>query len=301
MKMLSISVVINTLNEEKNLPRAISSIKKLAKEIIVVDMHSSDATRTIAKEAGAKVFLHDKTDYVEPARNFAISKASGEWILVLDADEQASLSLRKKIREIIKNPTADYYRIPRKNMIFGKWVSHSGWWPDYNIRLFKKGFVSWNEIIHTVPTTQGKGADLTDDHGLALIHNNYETIDQFIARLNRYTSIQAKQKKESGYTFDWHDTIKRPSLEFLRRYFAEEGYKDGLHGLALAQLQAFSELVLYLKIWQLEKFVEKNTNPKEVVETLKLSQKDHNYWHADTLIKHGGGITQKVKRKLKLP
>jgi glycosyltransferase involved in cell wall biosynthesis len=299
--MTSISVVINTLNEETNLPKALASVKSLATQIIVVDMHSVDNTRTIAKDAGATVFLHDKIDYVEPARNFAISKANSEWILILDADEEVPKSLRGKIREILANPTADYYRLARKNIIFGSWIKHAGWWPDYNIRLFRKGFVQWNEIIHSVPTTTGKGGDIPSEEEFAIVHHNYNTIEQYIDRLNRYTSIQAKQKYQKEAAFSWIDLINKPSSEFLRRYFAEEGYKDGVHGLALAILQGFSEAVLYTKLWQLTKFTQQKVNPRQVITEMKKVQREYNYWHADTLIKHdGGGIKQHIKRKFKI-
>ena len=145
--MTKISVVINTLNEEKNLPRALASVKKFADEIVVVDMKSDDKTVEIAKKAGAKVYEYKRVGYVEPARNFAIGKATGKWILIIDADERLPGSLVKKLKEIVKNPSANYYRLPRKNLIFGKWVKHSRWWPDYNIRFFQKEFVSWSEII----------------------------------------------------------------------------------------------------------------------------------------------------------
>ncbi len=119
------------------MPRAIVSVKKLASEIVVVDMHSDDDTQKIAKKLGAKVFTHKRTGYVEPARNFAIGKATGEWILILDTDEKVSKILADRLKQISADDnSADYYRLPRKNIIFGKWIKHSRWWPDYNIRFF---------------------------------------------------------------------------------------------------------------------------------------------------------------------
>jgi glycosyltransferase involved in cell wall biosynthesis len=295
-----ISVVINTLNEEKNLPRALASVKQFADEIVVVDMKSDDKTVEIAKKAGAKVYEYKRVGYVEPARNFAIGKATGKWILIIDADEQLPGSLVKKLKEIVKNPSANYYRLPRKNLIFGKWVKHSRWWPDYNIRFFQKEFVSWSEIIHSVPMTQGKGLDLPAKEELALMHNNYESIEQYIERMNRYTTLHAKGLISEGYKFSWKDIIAKPTSEFLSRYFAGEGYKDGLHGLTLALLQAFSELTLYLKIWQSEKFKEREIGIGKVVKVMKKQESNLHYWQADALLKSGGGVLQKIKRKFKL-
>ena len=298
---IMISVVINTLNEEKNLPHALNSIKDLADEVVVVDMMSDDKTQEIAKEMGAKVYEHKREGYVEPARNFAIQKALGEWILILDADERISKNLKKKLKSIAEKSDADYYRLPRKNIVFGKWIKNSRWWPDYNIRFFKKGYVEWNEIIHSVPITSGKGADLEKSEDNAIIHNHYETIEQYITRMNRYTTHQAKNILKEEYEFNWKHLITKPSEEFLSRYFQGQGYKDGIHGLALSLLQSFSELVVYLKLWQLSGFEERNISEESVVNVIKRVRKDENYWFADTLLREKGGVLLRIKRKFRLP
>ena len=299
--MGKISVVINTLNEEKNLAKALASVKGFADEVVVVDMKSDDNTQEIAKKVGARVYEHKRTGYVEPARNFALRQAQGKLILILDADEILPEKLAKKLKEIAKAPSADYYRIPRKNIIFGKWIRHSRWWPDYNIRFFKKGFVSWREVIHSVPETKGRGLDLEADERNAIIHYNYFSINQFVERLNRYTELHSKLKIKDGYKFDWSDLIKKPTSEFLSRYFQGEGYKDGLHGFALAGLQAFSEFVMYLKVWEKQKFEEVEVKADDVIAEIKELESDLHYWQADTLLKEVGGIKNRIKRKLKLP
>lgn len=301
MSVSKISVVINTLNEASQLSRVLNSVKDFADEIVVVDMKSDDNTQEIAKKLKAKVYDHVRMSFVEPARNFAIGKATGDWILILDPDEELSPELATKLKDITKLDNADYVAIPRKNIIFGKWMQHSRWWPDYNIRFFKKGKVTWNDEIHSVPMTNGRGMDLEVTQDLAIIHHHYESIDQFVERLNRYTTQQAKSKQENNYSFKWEDLITKPSAEFLSRYFFGKGYKDGLHGLAVASLQAFSELILYLKLWQLNDFKEKEINYKDVIDVMKHTQKEENYWMADTFVNEHGGFTSKVKRKLKLP
>ena len=298
--MVKISVVINTLNEERNLPRAIASVKGMADEIVVVDMESEDKTVEIAKSLGAKVFTHKKTGYVEPARNYAISKASNPWVLVLDADEEVPLKLAQKITQVLKSPKADYYRIPRKNIIFGHWMKHSRWWPDYNIRLFKKNSVSWNEVIHTVPMTQGIGGEIEDKEEYALVHHNYNSVEEYIERMNRYSTLHAALLVNEGYKFSWKDIILKPSNEFLSRYFFGSGYKDGIHGLALSLLQAFSELTVYLKIWQKEKFTDQNPKLSEVVSVIRDQEKDLHYWVSDSLFNEGGNLSDRIRRKFKI-
>lgn len=276
--MSKISVVINTLNNESEISRAILSVKSLASEIVVCDMESSDKTAEVAKKLGAKVYSHKKEKCVELVRNFLISKATGDWILVLDPDEEVGLNLSKKLRKILEKPEADYYRLARKNIIFGKWIKHSRWWPDYNIRFFKKGFVSWDEVIHSVPMTKGKGMDLPEKEEYAIIHNNYSSIEGYLERMNRYSQVESEEMMKSGYVFSWKDLINKPLNEFLSRFFAGEGYKDGIHGLALAFLQAFSELTLYLKVWEKQGFSEKNLKKSEIKTELNKGISDLKWW-----------------------
>jgi (heptosyl)LPS beta-1,4-glucosyltransferase len=284
--MGKISAVINVVEEEtKLLPRALSSLKDFADDIVIVDMTSGKEVAQIAKKAGVRVVKHEFINYVEPVRNFGISKASGDWILVMDPDEELPKTLASELKKNMESPRADFFRLPRKNIVFGKWLKYSRWWPDYNIRFFKKGFVSWNEIIHGVPITQGLGVDLPDKEEFALIHYHYDTVEQFLERMNRYTDVQSKLIVKGNYKFIWKDLIRKPFGEFLSRYFAGEGYKDGLHGLTLALLQAFSELVLYLKVWQSEKFLEQGITVSEIDEEFTKSIKETRWWLVDALIK----------------
>lgn len=299
--MGSISVVINTLNESRALPKVLASVKPLADEIVVCDMQSDDNTVDIAKSLGAVVFSHKRLDYVEPARNYAIGKAKGDWILVLDVDEEITPKLIKKLKEIVKKSDADYYRIPRKNIIFDKWMKHTGWWPDYNIRFFKKGRVSWNEVIHAVPMTTGRGVDLPAEEDLAIIHDNYASIGEYLERMNRYTNVQSRNLLDKGYRFIWKDLINKPFSEFLSRFFFGEGYKDGVHGLALSLLQAFSQVVLYIKVWEQEKFLEQAVSFKEINKEIVKNKKDLDWWLLDALIKSKNVFTSiplRIKRKI---
>lgn len=301
--MARVSVIINTLNEEKKIGRCISSVKGFANEVVVVDMMSSDRTREIAKNLKARIFKHKKVGFVEPARNFAISKAKYDWVFILDADEEMSDGLKSYLKKELKDPQANFYRIPRKNIIFGKWLRHSGWWPDFNIRFFKKGTVTWNEVIHSVPMTTGKGLDLPIDPTLTIKHRHYTSVEEYITRLNKYTTIQSKELNKKGVEFDWKQLVTKPLSEFLRRYFAEQGFKDGIHGLAVCLLQAFSELVVYIKLWQKQKFVKKKIKETDVFSLFYESSKDIDWWMYETKISRAKNIITKlwlkVVRKLK--
>jgi len=276
--MKKISVVINTFNEEKNIRKAILSVA-WADEIVVCDMQSVDETVKIAKSLGAKVVSYKQVNFVEPARNFAISSATSEWILILDADEQVPETLVTRLKELVKkNISASYVEIPRKNIIFNKWIKYTGWWPDYQIRFFKKGSVTWNNEIHSRPQTKGVGLTLESEEKWAIIHHNYQTVSNYLDRMGRYTEIQAEELFKSGYRFRWQDLFEKPLSEFLSRYFSNHGYKDGLHGLSLSLLQAFSFFVLYLKIWEKTGLKEQDLGLAEFEGETKLISKDVDYW-----------------------
>ena len=275
--MDKISVVVNTFNEEKNIKRALASVL-WADEIIVCDMHSDDKTVEIAKKMGAKIFYHKKTEYVEPARNFAISKASNDWELILDADEEIPEKLVSRLQRMATDASTSFVEIPRKNIIFGHFMKASMWWPDYHIRFFKKGSVVWNTKIHSKPQTSGTGSKLEAEEELAIIHFNYQTVFQYVNRLNRYTDIEARDLQSAGIKFHWVDVVEKPLREFLSRFFANRGFDDGLHGLALSFLQSFSFLVVYLKLWELQKFTEEEIDPEKLNQVFRKSGKEICYW-----------------------
>lgn len=273
-----ISVVINTFNEEKNIEKALKSVN-WADEIVVCDMHSKDRTVEIAKRMGAKIFFHKREEYVEPARNFAISKASNDWILILDPDEEIPQSLAKRLQEIANNmKQIDYVKVPRKNIIFGHFMKASMWWPDLNVRFFRKGRVVWTDKIHRPPKVSGEGLDLSADPDWAIIHHHYESVSHFLERMIRYTKIQAEELKKEGYKFDWKDLIKKPFSEFLGRFFANRGFEDGLHGLALSLLQSFSIVVVYLQVWEMEGFNSQPVNLSEFKQLNKYCGVEIEYW-----------------------
>jgi glycosyltransferase involved in cell wall biosynthesis len=290
-----LSVVITTWNEELNLPRVVSSVKKIAGEIIVVDTESTDKTVEIAKKLGCIVYTHKNTGIVEPVRNFSIAKAKGDWVLLLDADEEVNPELADIIVKTISSDKADYYRLPRKNIIFNHWTKNSHWWPDYVYRLFKKGYISWGDEIHSIPVTRGRGADFPIDESRAITHHHYQTISQYILRIDRYTEHQLNLLVRDKTQFTWQQLIIKPSQEFIRQFFAREGFRDGVHGLALAGLQAVSELVLYLKLWQLTDFKQEFIPIREFNKQTLLQFKDFRWW----LYQHQG-ITGKILRKIKM-
>ena len=272
MSLNKISVIINTKNSSLTIERTLKSVT-WADEIVIVDMNSTDNTIEISKKYTDKVFQHEDVGFVEPARNFAISKATHDWIFILDADEEVSKDLKNTIKDLITKDV-DIYDIPRKNIVFGKWIKNAGWWPDYQRRLFRKGHVIWSDTIHTVPEIKGSVKKLEPKEGNAIIHHNYQTIEQYIDRLNRYTSIEADQKKDS--LISAAKTLQEGFSELQKRLYQHQGYKD-VHGIGLSLLQMFYQVAVQLKIWQNQGFKNIDSSIDNTVDTII---KELKYWHA---------------------
>ena len=302
MSKIKISAVINTWNEEQNLEDCLKSLH-FCDEIIVVDMASEDKTVEIAKKYTHKVFEIKNVGFVEPARNLSLSKAVGDWILVVDADERVPRELAQKLISITKEDSADFVRLPRKNIVFGQWLKYSRWWPDYNVRFFKKGAVTWQNEIHSVPITQGSGINLDDQEGLSLEHLHYQTIDQYLLRSIRYADQQAKELIQAGYVFDAKDLVSKPIGEFLSRFFAGEGYRDGLHGFIMSALQYFSILLVYIKIWQIQgnKKITDTAFSSTWVSVFQDKFKEFRYWYltfkVNTTKSKAGSVFYKILRR----
>lgn len=274
----NISVVINTRNEAENLNKCLHSIKDIADEIIVVDMHSTDNTLTVAKNYGAKIYSYRPMKYVEPARNFALSKATGKWILLLDPDEYLNKTLKKELQKISQRTDVDFVSIPRKNIILNKWFRHSNWWPDYVVRFFRRNQVTWNKEIHSQPATKGSGINLLDSEKMAIRHHNYTSVSQFVHRALRYSNIQAEELHRSQYKLKTSDFILKPIQEFNSRFYSGQGYKDGLHGLVLSVLQAFAIALIYIRLWEIEGASEKNLSKDSFVSSSQEATYEYSYW-----------------------
>ncbi len=295
-----ISVVINVRNEAEHLSKCLKSIKDLVDEIIIVDMKSTDDSAKIAKSYGARVFSYRPMKYVEPARNFAISKATGSWILLLDPDEYLQKTLKKELKSITQRNDVDFVKIPRQNYIFGKWIRHANCWPDYLIRFFKKGYVNWQKEIHSQPITKGNCLTLLDSDKLAIKHDNYQTINQFISRAVRYSSVQADELNSKDYKVKTSDFILKPIQEFNSRFYFSEGYKDGLHGLVFCLLQGFAIGLIYAKLWEKQGASDKQFLKESFVSASLESNYEYDHWFVKYFQKeYSSNIFKKILIKVR--
>lgn len=248
-----ISVVVTCFNEANKLKRCLESVNDFVQELVVVDLGSSDKSLAVAKEFDAKIYFHKFVPYVEVVRNYAISKASLDWILVLDPDEIIPKDLKEKLKEVARGNQFMAVNIPRKNIFFGKWIAHTNFWPDSLVRFFKKGKVTWGEKIHVYPQVNGEILSLPAKENLAIIHYGYDDIKQFIDRQNRYSQVEARNLYDLGERFSWGSFFWRPTREFLVRFIRHAGFLDGFYGFALSFLMMVYELQVMIKLWELEK------------------------------------------------
>lgn len=301
--MATLTVLINTKNEEKNLPRSLKSIRKLADKILVVDMHSTDGTVAIAEKAGAHV-INYKIDhgFADPARDFALTKVKTDWVFILDADEVVSEELAENIKKLINDEEFDVYYLPRQNIIFSQWIEHTGWWPDYQPRLFRKGYLRWPGKVHAQPVVKGNVKHLPTKKEFAITHYNYRDISHFLEKLNRYSSLTAEAipTKDKKKPITTAQTLNKFFSEFLRRYFAQDGIKDGIHGVGLSLLQSTHELATYLKKWELGGYPSSDVDKESGIRQLRQVQRELNYWIADYKVRNSSGLENiywRIRRK----
>lgn len=253
--MPKISAIIHTLNEEANIANAIRSVTTWVDEVIVVDMYSDDRTVEIAESHGAKVFQHERTGFVEPAREFAEQQATGDWIFVLDADEVASYPLSQTLLRIAREEKVDVCCLPRLNYFGGFPLLHSGWGPKQDLvqRFYRKGYLLHPKNVHGRPVLKegSRIVDLSFQDGSASIHFSYINVSHVIQKLDRYTNIEAAELFEKGKKAGFREILVRPVLEFINRYVRRKGCLDGWPGFYYCVLMLFYKMTTAMKLREL--------------------------------------------------
>lgn len=288
--MQSLSVVFSVHNEEKLFEEALKSVKNLADEIIVVDNESTDKTVQIAKKYTKNIYEHKNTpNSLNLTKNYGFSKAKGDWILSLDADERVSPDLAKEIFSILNAQRSTLnapigYWFPRKNIVFGKWIQHGIWYPDKQLRLFRHGLGKFpGKHNHEYLEVKGELSELKNH----LIHQNYQTIVQFVDKMNHtYTDNEAEVLLASGKKLEWIDAVRMPASDFILNFFRRQSYKDGLHGLTLSLLQAFYSLLVFAKAWEKQGFWEYDSKNFviDVKSELREKGKEFSWWYTKELV-----------------
>jgi len=243
-----LSVVIITHNEEENIGACLESVK-WADEIIVVDSESSDRTEEICRSFGVN-FIKEPWQGFAQQKNSAIEKATQDWILSLDADERVTPELKKEITTVLAsvNPKDGYF-IARKNFFLGRWIRRCGWYPDYNLRLFRrgKGLFGIREV-HEAIKIKGVSGLLKSP----MEHHTYKSLNDFMVRLDRYSTLAARELLKEKKSYGIFHIVFRPFYTFISMYFLRLGFLEGYYGLVISVLYAFYTFLKYIKLRELQ-------------------------------------------------
>ena len=240
---MNISATIIALNEQANIARAIESLR-CCDEVVVVDSGSSDRTVEIAANLGARVVESQWRGYAGQ-KNFAAVQASHDWVLSIDADEALSEALEAEIWRIKKNgPRFDAYTMPRMARYLGRWIQHSGWYPDRKVRLYDRRKAKWvGEYVHESVLAEGTLGHLQCN----LLHYTHNSLSGQLRVIDRYTTLAAEELVARKRRVYWTDLVLDPFWTFVRTYFLQAGFLDGMEGLTIAFMAAFYNFLKYAK------------------------------------------------------
>lgn len=236
-----LAVVVLTKNEEDNIWACLQSVS-WADRLYVLDSLSTDRTVELARRAGAEVQQRFFVNYADQ-RNTALEMFAAKWIFFVDADERGTPELGSEVRRVIRQDDVVGWWVPRRNYIWGRWIRHTGWYPDYQLRLLKRGFAQYDPTreVHEIVLLDGPDGHLQNP----LIHYNYATVRQFLQKQDFYATYEAGILVKRGIQPRPHNFVLQPLREFYRRYWILQGYKDGGHGLLLSLLMAYYTFVAY--------------------------------------------------------
>jgi (heptosyl)LPS beta-1,4-glucosyltransferase len=244
-----LSVTVITRNEEAQIGDCLESVR-WADEIVIVDTGSADRTLEICHKYTPHVYSRPWEGYA-PAKNAALARATGDWILSLDADERVSDGLHAEVAALQRQPIvnlADGYAIPRRNYLWGRWLRYGGLYPDDQIRLFKRGKGAFKaRRVHESVAIDGRVERL--QHPIE--HHSYQGLGDVIQRLERYTDLAALDLRDQGQLFRLPALIMRPAGRFLRNYVWKQGFRDGIPGLIMAASYAYGVFAREAKLWEL--------------------------------------------------
>ncbi|RMF98305.1 MAG: glycosyltransferase family 2 protein [Candidatus Schekmanbacteria bacterium] len=246
-KNKKISAVVITFNEEENIEECLKSLL-WTDEIIIVDSFSNDNTVEIAKRYTSKIYQKVFSGHIEQ-KNFALSLTNYEWIISLDADERISNGLKNEIIETINSPSScNGYFIKRENYYLGKKINHSGWNPDYKLRLFKKEYAKWDGINpHDSISLEGKKGYLKNP----IIHYTYKNLTQHFSQIDYFSSIGAKEYYSKKKQCRFYHLLLLPFITIFKKLIIKGAFLDGSRGIMISMATVFSEFLKYAKLWEL--------------------------------------------------
>ncbi len=237
-------MVIVTKDEERNIRDALESVRDF-EDIVVLDAFSTDGTPAVCREYTGRVYQQQWMGYALQKQT-AVNYAEKQWVLILDADERVTPELKKEIAEKIRERAFSGYYLPRKSFFLGRWMRHSGWWPDHVLRLFRK------DAAHIEPREVHEKVVVKGEVGYLkgpLEHYTYRTISDYMRKMENYSSLSA-QELGGSKNLPLISTVLSPLAVFVKMFFLRQGFRDGAHGFVLAGLYGFYTFLKYAKIWE---------------------------------------------------
>jgi len=247
LKKLSVTLI--TFNESTKVERALKSIAPLADEIVVVDSFSTDKTEEICRKYTEQFLKRDWPGYRDQ-KNFALNQATHEWVLSIDADEVISPALLVELLAW-KHSEKEHsgYLMPRRTFFMGQWIYHTTWYPDWQLRLFRKSEASWvGGRVHESVRVVGSVQRMEN----VIEHYTYSDISEYLAQLQNFTDLSARDYFDQGRRAHLSNLVLNPAVEFTRNYFLCRGFLDGVAGLVVSCLAAVSVFFKFLKLWELQ-------------------------------------------------
>ena len=243
----TLTALVITLNEERNVADCLSSLA-FADEIVVVDSGSTDRTGDIAREMGAVVFSNPWPGY-GPQKNFGMDRATGDWILIVDADERVSDGLRDEILHLLsalEDPPFVACTVPRRNHEYGRWIAHGGAYPDRQLRLLRRGKGAYNDVeVHENLIVEGVVGELRSP----LLHFSERCTSERVVKVDRYSTLSAKERAKRGVPrVGWSHLLLHPAATFWKIYFMKRGFLDGVPGYIHAVMASFQTFLKYSKL-----------------------------------------------------
>ena len=244
--MRKLSAVIITFNEERNIGRCLESLQGIVDEIIIVDSFSTDKTQEIASSFNAVFIQHAFKGHIQQ-KNFALSQASNDFVISLDADEALSDPLKTSILQVKEQHTADGYSMNRLSNYCGHWIRHGSWYPDKKLRLFDRTKVQWAGVNPHDKAEALEGTVLKHLSG-DLLHFTYYTIEEHVRKLDYFSSIAANAYFEKNKKAGLFNLIIRPGFAFFRDFILRAGFLDGYYGWVIARFTAHYTMQKYVKL-----------------------------------------------------
>jgi glycosyltransferase involved in cell wall biosynthesis len=244
---IPLTVAIITLDASAQLSACLDSVA-FAAELLVVDSGSHDDTVALAERKGARVVTAPWRGF-GPQKQLAVESAKHDWVLCVDADERVSPELGKSIATAVAAPVAHAYRMARRNRFLGRWLHHGEGYPDWSLRLFDRRRARWSDdVVHERVLYVGRVATLDGD----LLHESAETLDMYLDKQNRYTSLQASQLHTAGKRAGMLRLLLSPALRFFKFYVLRLGFLDGIPGLLHVSIGCMNSYLKYAKLIELQ-------------------------------------------------